>query len=245
MTTARTRTSDTDAGLDMDDLRSIALETGIDVHALESAVARLDAKEMTPEVRRFLGIPVGTAYVSVVNGDLSDDAWHTLVADLRRTFHANGKLTSIGGIREWSNGNLRISAEPDRTGTRTHLIMQTSGGVGMNFLRFGGLLIAMGVIMFLASMTVAPDPEAPLTGMMLALLGSGMMGFGGLTNRVWTRTRYDQMKSVGERAVTRIGTIADADASQEAVGENVDIHVDLEQDDEQSSASTSRRRDRL
>jgi len=62
-------------------------------------------------------------------------------------FCAKGKLTSEGGLREWSHGTLQALIEPTRTGYRLRLADSNSalGGVA-----FGGFIVAFALLILMA-----------------------------------------------------------------------------------------------
>src|SRR5690606_32585653 len=132
------------SGHTLADLQSIAREVGIDPDVVARAAAALDARPPSAP-RRSWGMPIEVGRIARLQRNLTDDEWDRLVAALRSTFGARGKVHVQGGLREWSNGNLRAAVEPaEDGGYRLRLGTLKGDAAGINALGLAG--IATGAI---------------------------------------------------------------------------------------------------
>src|SRR5574338_1050127 len=97
-------------GLTLDELQRIGQEAGIEPERVEQAVRALDVRGTAAPVRRSLGLPIGVSRVVALPRAPTDREWEQLVSEFRTTCQAQGRTTTSGGLRQWSNGNLHISA---------------------------------------------------------------------------------------------------------------------------------------
>ena len=178
-------------GLTLSEIQSIGLEVGVTPDAVARAAAALDAPvASTP--RTSLGMPVEVGRTIPLPRALTDPEWDRLVAELRATFRARGRVVVQGGLREWWNGNLHACVEPTGRGYRLRLGTFKSDGAGTNVV--GGLVLAGGAaIMGATALAGAPETSGALV---LALCGAGAI----LTNLVrlprWARQRERQMTHI-------------------------------------------------
>ncbi|CAN5827239.1 hypothetical protein BH23GEM5_BH23GEM5_23600 [soil metagenome] len=119
-------------GLTLLDIQSIALEVGIAPEAVSRAATTLDVSA-TP-ARKSWGMPIEVARTVPLRRALTDHEWDQLVAELRATFRARGRVMVQGGLREWANGNLHACVEPTDDGYRLRLgtIKGNAAGRGRN-----------------------------------------------------------------------------------------------------------------
>lgn len=186
------------SGHTLADLQSIAREVGIDPDVVARAAAALDARPPSAP-RRSWGMPIEVGRIARLQRNLTDDEWDRLVAALRSTFGARGKVHVQGGLREWSNGNLRAAVEPaEDGGYRLRLGTLKGDAAGINALGLAG--IATGAIAA-GSLALSGDiAGAAFVGSMLG--GGGIAAF--ITNFVrlprWARRRDRQMEEIAALA---------------------------------------------
>lgn len=187
-------------GLTLDDLQRIGQEVGIEPARVLQAAASLDARGRPAPVRRSFGLPVGVSRVVELPRAPTDREWERLISEFRTTFAAQGRVTTSGGLREWSQGNLHISIEPTERGEQLRLSTVKGNGIALN--RFGAMVGGMSVLFSsVVAATGAPPDKA------LAILGI----FGGISlasfasNLVrlprWARERERQMEAIAQHAV--------------------------------------------
>lgn len=186
-------------GMTLGELQQIGRDVGIPADLVASAAREVDLAGR-PTERKYLGLPIGVGRTVELPRRLTDDEWERVVADLRETFDARGKLRSEGSTRMWSNGNLQVMLEP--TATSHRLRMRTvkgnagayvTGGIGIvvasvlsaGFRTMGGV-VDIGMLAGLSTMTA---------------LGLGMIAAGTLRLPSWAKTRSRQMEEIAARTV--------------------------------------------
>ena len=186
-------------GLTLDDLKRIGQEAGIEPARVAQAAERLDARGKPAPVRRSFGLPVGVSRVVDLPRAPTDREWERLISEFRSTFGAQGRATTTGGLREWSQGNLHISVEPTEHGEQLRLSTLKEDGIALNGL--SAVLSAMAVL-FSTIVAAAGKPEKALVP--LALFGGmALFAFGANLFRLprWARERERQMEEIAEHAV--------------------------------------------
>ena len=187
-------------GLTLDEMQEIAASAGIAPEFVARAAQSVALGE--PEQGRMsLGpVPRGVFRTEFLPGPPTDDLWNELVADLRRTFSAQGTVTETTRLREWRNGNLSVTLEPSGTGSRLHLRTrrdQRLGAVGIltALALFPLLVLALGTL----TGNLSPDQVLALVAVGL----SSTLGAAGVlaSQRVWATTRERQMEAVAQRTL--------------------------------------------
>jgi hypothetical protein len=188
-------------GMTLTEIQAIGRDVGISPDQLAHA-ARAIQLGGHPTSRTFLGFPVGVGLTVDLDRNLSDAEWDRLVADLRATFDARGKVQQEGSLRQWTNGNLQAFLDPGSSGHRLRLSTLKGDAQG---------LITGGLVMFGFAATALVI--AALRGILddvgflaaVGFLGTGglaMFGSAALRLPGWARTRQRQMQDVAARAVT-------------------------------------------
>jgi hypothetical protein len=129
--------------------------------------------------------------------------WAQLVAELRGTFRAQGKVESFGGSHRWSNGNLHAYIEPTSEGYRLRLGTLKSDAVPLSLL--GITALATAIILMVAQVvagTLAADPVAPL---LFGAAGAITLVSNVLRLPRWAGEREVQMEYIAARAQALLG----------------------------------------
>lgn len=190
-------------GLTIDELVEIGAEVGLPDHAITEAAMRLYAGS----TRRTSGaatlnatgvgglparldatrrLPLTVAASGPLAGPLDDEKWEDLVARLRATFSATGKVEQVGRLRTWRNGNLQVHVEPAGIGwqvrifTRSGQLSQTS---------------VLGSVVGIGGGWVALTGE-PQGGIFLAGAGLATLAFSVVSARNWARQREAQFADI-------------------------------------------------
>jgi hypothetical protein len=184
-------------GLTLAEIQGIGREVGLEPAAVARAAATLDARGLRMERRKSLGMPIGVGRVVLLPRALTDAEWEQLVAELRTTFGARGRVTSQGGLREWFNGNLHACVEPTEAGYRLRLGTVKGDANGMNALGVLGIAGAtIGSAVLAMSGTLAESIFLP------TLLGTaGVAAFVANLVRLprWAQQRERQMEHIAGR----------------------------------------------
>jgi hypothetical protein len=186
-------------GLTLDELQRIGREAGIEPTRITQAAASLEARGSPEPIRRSFGLPIGVSRVVDLPRAPTDREWEQLVSEFRTTFGAQGRATSSGGLREWSNGNLHISVEPTAHGERLRLstVKRDAQALSLFGLMTGGMSVLMGAIVAAVS---TPESALPVLGM---FGGMSLASFGANFVRLprWARERERQMEHLAEHTV--------------------------------------------
>jgi hypothetical protein len=186
-------------GMTLDELQRIGQEAGIEPARVAQAAASLDARGRVAPVRRSFGMPVGVSRVVDLPRAPTDREWEQLIAEFRTTFGAQGRATTSGGLREWSQGTLHISVEPTERGEQLRLSTLKEDAIALNMLGvvMGGMSAIFGSVV-----AAAGKPEKAL--LVLGLFGGmALFTFGANLVRLpaWARERERQMEAIAEHAV--------------------------------------------
>jgi hypothetical protein len=125
-----------------------------------------------------------------------------LVADLRETFQARGRLSTHGDLREWSNGSLHAYLEPTPLGHRLRMGTTKSNAVATN--RFAGISLVAAVVTLLLVLAEAPGEATILTPLILAVAGAAFLGMNALRQPAWALEREQQMEGIAARTLAML-----------------------------------------
>ncbi|MGH7471258.1 MAG: hypothetical protein ACRENP_25190 [Longimicrobiales bacterium] len=191
-------------GLTLAEIQGIGREVGLEPGDVARAAATLAARGMTLPRRTSLGMPIGVGRIVPLARALTDAEWEQLVAELRSTFGARGKVTTQGSLREWFNGNLHACVEPAEGGYRLRLGTLKSDARGLNALGLMGI----------AAATITYATLAVSGGLAESVFLPTMLGTGGVVafvaNRLrlprWARQREQQMEYIAGRVGSIVNT---------------------------------------
>jgi len=141
---AETRLAPATNGLTLAELQDIGREVGLDPVQVARAAAALDTPMVAVRPRTSLGMPVEVTRIVPLKRAPTSEEWERLVAELRTTFRARGKVSSDGGLREWANGNLHACIEPSATGY--HLRLGTLKTTARTLNALGAASLATGAV---------------------------------------------------------------------------------------------------
>jgi hypothetical protein len=186
-------------GLTLDELQRIGQEAGIEPARIARAAERLDARGKPAPVRRSFGLPVGVSRVVDLPRAPTDREWEQLIAEFRTTFGAQGRATTSGGLREWSQGSLHISVEPTARGEQLRLSTLKEDAIALNGLGIvlGGMSVIFGAVVAAAG---KPGKALIVLGMFAAM---ALFAYGANLIRLlpWARERERQMEAIAQHAV--------------------------------------------
>ena len=201
-TASRERSQSEDSGLSIDDLRDLAISTGLDPQVMLDAARSLDRDVEETFEKRLLGVKISAAHAIRIEGPFTDHDWHALVADCRSTFKAKGKVHDHVGTREWSNGNLHVLVEP--AGEDVIVRMRTHNGQAQQFMGIG-IAIAVSIFVGLGSTFDSSSLTGDPLGNLMLLFGAVFAFSAFLYTRIrrWAQTRESQMDAMGRRIEQR------------------------------------------
>jgi hypothetical protein len=129
----------------------------------------------------------------------TDREWELLISHFRTTFGTQGRTTTSGGLRDWSQGNLHISVEPTEQGEQLRLSTLKDDAVALN-----GLGIMLGAMSVLMGAVVAAAGKPAKALVVLGMFGGmALFAFGANLIRLpsWARARERQMEEIAEHSV--------------------------------------------
>lgn len=184
-------------GLTLDELQAIASAVGIAPTRIAEAARAIERRATTPAPRTLLGAPRSVARIVPLERALDDAEWERLVAELRATFGAVGKVTTHGSLRSWSNGNLQAHIEPEGDGWR--LRMQTFKGDAGTLASMGGGFALVGMLVFIMALLGGSAAREMLVSLVFMAVGLGQLGYIRLSLPRWADERASQMELVADR----------------------------------------------
>jgi hypothetical protein len=190
-------------GLTLSDLKEIGREVGVEPDRIDEAARALDRHRGALPRRRLLGMPVSVGRVVDLPRPLTDPEWERLVAELRHTFDARGRVDSTGGLREWTNGNLHAYVEPTDSGHRLRLGTTKGGAASLTVAGIGGLALAAIMLAALLSGGTARELLGPVV---IALLSGAALGSNVFGLPRWAAERERQMEYIAGRALELVGS---------------------------------------
>ncbi len=187
-------------GLTLAELQEVGREVGLSPERVAAAVATVGARLEPLRRRTSLGIPVSVGRVVELPRAATDREWQVVLAELRTTFGARGRVDPHGDTRVWSNGNLHAFLGPTETGHR--LVLGThKNGVGL-ITAIGSTGLAIGLLLLVTSGLDAATFGATfetLIPALLALGGGGMITGNFLRLRRWADKRERQMEHIADK----------------------------------------------
>lgn len=192
-------------GLTLADLQDIGREVGLEPTAVARAAAALEARTTRSPQHTSLGMPVGVGRIVALPRTLTDSEWEHLVAELRTTFGARGRVSSQGGLREWVNGNLHACIEPSEAGYRLRLGTVKGDAAALNAL--GATGVVTGAIAFGALLMSGGLQEAVFVPWMISASGVAAVLANVLRLPRWAKQREEQMNHVA----AKVGTIMEGE----------------------------------
>jgi len=191
-------------GMNLADLQDIGRQVGLDAARIAEAAAAIDVGGQLVPRRTSWGMPVSVGRIVELERPPTDREWELLVAEVRQTFGARGRVVTEGRLREWRNGNLHVSVEPTETGYRLRMGTYKGNALATAAVGVGGVLMGL---LFLLLMIL----EGKLArGFFLPAVFLGMGGAALASSVValprWAKEREEQMEYIARRATALIGT---------------------------------------
>ncbi len=184
------------SGLTLQQLQEIGSEVGIDPKRISQAATALTRRGQDAAAIQFLGAPRSVHRTVPLDRPLTDHEWNRLVADLRETFSARGKIETHGMLRTWSNGNLQVHVEPSGDAYRVRM-MTVKGNVS----EFASIALGMVSISLLLIVLYffGVDPKLLTASGFFGIPGLGLLAYARAQLPGWAATRGAQMDGLAER----------------------------------------------
>jgi hypothetical protein len=196
------RAPSTGTGLTLRELQEIAGEVGVAPERIAEAASALDLRRNVRPRRTHLGQPLSVGRTVDLPRAPTDQEWEMIVAELRETFNARGKVSVLGGLREWRNGNLHACIEPTEAGHRLRLGTLKGESLTLARLGTGGILSA---IILLVVFLLTGETDAFGGPLLLAAGGAAALVASAVRLPGWAREREDQMEYIAARTLALLG----------------------------------------
>lgn len=185
-----------ESGLSLAELQAIGGEVGIPPTRIASAARTVESGGLARVAREQRGLTRSVTRTVRIERAPTNDEWERLVAELRRTFDAQGSIEQHGEMRSWTNSNLQVHVEPDSDGYAVR--MTTRKGNAVQFTLLGSGFVGVGVIIAMQALAGSPD-DTFTKAAALAAMGLGMVMWIRTTLPGWARTRAEQMDRLAAR----------------------------------------------
>jgi hypothetical protein len=185
-------------GLTLAELTEIGREVGLEPERISAAAASLDVRGSSLPRRKVLGMPIGVGRTVELPRAPTDHEWQLLVAELRATFDARGKVTSQGGILEWTNGNLHAYVEPTESGHRLRLRTLKGSAMTMNVL--GGVALSLSVVVLVVGALTGQLADELSSALIFATAAAAVFASNAVTLPRWADEREGQMEHIARTA---------------------------------------------
>lgn len=124
-------------GISEEEIRHAAMELGIESGALDAALR--GSSEQAPHRFNWWGGPTRYEAERIFQGNISDEAWEDILADLRQTFEENGAVERRGATYEWAatGGGVdykTITMRPTGDSTRLKVTNSFGGIASISYL---------------------------------------------------------------------------------------------------------------
>jgi hypothetical protein len=189
-------------GFTLAELQSIGGEAGLAPERIAQAAAAVELRRGA--VRRAnLGMPVSVGQTVDLPRAPTDREWEMIVADLRETFGAKGRVGSRSDVREWANGNLHAYVEPTPTGYRLRLGTTKRDAMALNRTGAVGLVMALvWVMVFLLRDGLSDTVFVPL---LISAMGGAALAYNAIRLPGWALEREAQMEGIAARTRSLLG----------------------------------------
>jgi len=190
-----------DEGLTLGELQEVGREVGLSPDRIAAAAAAVGTRLPSHPRKIWLGNPVGVGRAVDLPRAATDREWQVILADLRQTFHAHGRVEPHGETHTWHNGNLHAFLEPTESGTRLRMSTQKGGSKETTIMGAGAL--AVGLVLLVTSGLDAATFGATFETLLPALMaigGGGVLVGNYVRLRNWAARRERQMEAIAGRA---------------------------------------------
>lgn len=184
-------------GLTLEELQAVGLEVGLAPERVARAAATLDVRSEVLPRGTLVGSPVSVGRVVPLPRAATEREWQFLVAELRETFGAKGKVVSHGGVREWSNGNLHAVLEETEAGHQLRLGTRKGNAIEVAVMGAAGLGMAVFVSVALA---ITGRLDTIFIPVLFTLMGGGALAWNAARLPRWADERERQFEQIGSRA---------------------------------------------
>jgi hypothetical protein len=205
-------------GLTASELQAIGREVGLPPERIAQAVAEFEGRGEPAQRDSTLGMPTSVGRAVSLTRAATDSEWELLVSELRTTFGAKGEMSSAGGLREWSNGNLHAFIEPTSEGYRIRLTDSMEGALVIATL-MGGFFLAFALLILLILLGKTDPGARFVVPGFFSIIGAGLIAGSRITLPRWAEERDAQIQHITSRAKALIDAPTSGDFANDVIQE--------------------------
>lgn len=196
-----------ESGVATADILKIGAELGLDPRCLRQAIEEAAIGLETPKKRGFWGARAKLDVERVIPGELTEDAWHSILSDLRSRYNAMGAVSEVAGAHEWDSKGVspvHVSVRSKDGQTRVKVLSDTSpAAIVMAAVAFAPTLItSVGLSMAMSRAFGGTPIES------FAAAALGVCGIGVALGKVHSLIRNRRQEAVQETLGTIAGVLA-------------------------------------
>lgn len=194
-------TLESGTGLSLAQLQQIGAEAGIPAARISDAARAVLAGAAPGTAATLLGLPLSVERVIHLSDGLNDEEWGRLVADLRKTFEAQGELEAHGALRSWTCPGVGVHMEPDSEGYRIRMTKTIAGVKSGTTASLALLIFAIFMGMMLTTGNIEEQGIVAIR-IMVWLFAAGGVGLMAATRSrlpIWEATSEAQLEGLVQR----------------------------------------------
>ncbi len=206
----------TASGVAASDVLKIGEELGLDPRCLRQAIEEAAMGLEAPKKRGFWGAKAKLDVERVIPGELTDDAWHSILSDLRSRFNRMGAVSEVAGAHEWDGKGdglspVHVSLRSKDGETRVKVLSDTSpSAVVFCAVAFAPAMMAAAGLSVVATQALG---GTPLRGFAAAALG--FVGMGAVIAKAHSIIRNRRQEAIQETLGEIAGVLtAESEAMQ-------------------------------
>lgn len=197
------------SGITLAEMERMAAEIGIDPKHVRAAAAEVSGRSAT-------GGPGVIDLEQKVAAELSEEAWDSIVAELRRAFGVAGTVSEVGRAREWDLPNLHASVVSRKGSTTVHLMNNHSSEISIAYVMWAIVSLFAAFIAAIAGVKQGGVDQALINALIgMAISGAGLLGIRISVNN-WHRRQHARMEGLLQRVT---GLIREHDPAAALVSE--------------------------
>ncbi|MFT5434841.1 MAG: hypothetical protein ACI9OJ_005557 [Myxococcota bacterium] len=185
----------TSGGLTLHQLQDIGQEVGIDADRIAQAATSLAHRAEAGDPVLYLGAPRSVQPTVHLDRAPTDREWARLVADLRETFDAPGKIESLDDLRSWTNGNLQVHVEPSGDAYRVRMRTVKGDVSPLNDMGLGLLAVSLRMLV----LWLVGGESLGILAAASGAVGAAVLGYNRARLPGWAATRAAQMDELADR----------------------------------------------
>jgi hypothetical protein len=186
------------SGVTLRQLQALAAEAGIAPELVARAAAELEARG-DPHEYHFWGGPAAFTVERTLDGEIPEEAWEDLVAEVADSLHGSAPPVRVGGLLDGRDASTRIRIRSDRG--RTRIAVRSKYGDAVPAVPITVLLLAGVAAIIILGKGAGLGPAAPLAA--AGSLAAGFLASRAVVGHLYRKSRKE-MSSLVNRLSRRL-----------------------------------------